>query len=107
MTSLDTTAIEIRRSQFALASVPVLALLTVAICVSMLILWLTTGVATQRQWPYLFLMKTDTALCLLILAMGLLGLWAKGPVFNLMGAACACLVIAFAAAMLAQYSLDI
>jgi two-component system CheB/CheR fusion protein len=107
MTPLDTTGIEMKRSKVVVASVPALALLTIAIALSMLILWLTTGAATQRQWPYLFLMKSGTALCLLILAIGLFGLWAKGRTINLMGAACACLVIAFAAAVLAQYSLSI
>jgi PAS domain-containing protein len=73
----------------------------------MLILWLAASAAQERQWPYLFLMKSDTALCLLILAIGLFGIWAKGRAFNFVGAACACLVIAFAAAALTQYSLSI
>ena len=106
-TPLDTTGIEMKRSKVVDASVPALALLTTAIALTMLILWLATGAATQRQWPYLFLMKSGTALCLLILAMSLFGLWAKGRAFNLMAAACACLVIAFAAAVLTQYSLAI
>ena len=107
MTPLDTTGIEMKRSEAVLASVPVLALLTAAICAFVLIIWLTTSAAQQRQWSYFFLMKSDTALALLILAIGLLGLWTKRYAFNLMGAACACLVIAFAIAALTQYSLSI
>ena len=107
MTPLDSTGIEMKRSKAVLASVPVLALLTAAICTFVLIIWLTTSAAQQRQWSYFFLMKSDTALALLILAIGLFGLWTKRYAFNLMGAACACLVIAFAAAALAQYSLSI
>jgi len=107
MTPLDNAGIEMKRSKVVLASVPLLALLTAVVSVSMLILWLTMSAAHQRQWPYLFLMKSDSALCLLILAIGLFGLWAKGQVFNFMGAACACLVIAFAIVVLTQYSLSI
>jgi PAS domain S-box-containing protein len=106
MTPLDKTGIEMQRSKVMLVYVPALASLAAVICISMLILWLTTSATTQRQWPYLFLMKADTALCLLILAIGLFGLWATGRVFNIIGAACACLVIAFAAAVLTQYSLS-
>jgi PAS domain S-box-containing protein len=107
MTPLDNTEIEMKRPKVVLASVPALALLAALISTSMLILWLTAGPAQQRQWAYFFLMKSDTALCLLILAIGLYGLWAKGRVFNLMGAACACLVIGFSIAMLTQYFLSI
>src|SRR3984885_14703663 len=103
-TPLDTTGIEMKRSKVGDVSVPALALLTTAIALSMLILWLATGAATQRQWPYLFLMKSGTALCLLMLAMSLFGLWAKGRAFNLMAAACACFANTFAAAVLTQYS---
>jgi PAS domain S-box-containing protein len=106
MPALDKLPIEMKRSQVVLASVPLLALLTSVISLSMLILWVTTSAEQQRQWPYLFLMKSDTALCLFILATGLFSLWVKGRVFNLVGAACACLVIAFAAAVLTQYSLS-
>jgi len=106
MPALDKLPIEMKRSQVVLACVPLLALLTSVISLSMLILWVTTSAEQQRQWPYLFLMKSDTALCLLILATALFSLWAKGRVFNLVGAACACLVIAFAAAALTQYSLS-
>jgi PAS domain S-box-containing protein len=107
MTALDNPAIEMKRSHVVRASVPVLALLTAVISLSILILWLTTSPAAQRQWSYLFLMKSDTALCFMILAIALLNLWAKGQVFNVVGAACACLVIAFAAAVLTQYSFSI
>jgi hypothetical protein len=84
VTTLDNTGIESKRSKVVLASVPVLALLTAAISVSMLILWSATSAGHQRQWPYLFLMKSDTALCLLILAIGLFSHWARGYIFNLM-----------------------
>jgi two-component system CheB/CheR fusion protein len=107
MTPLDETRIEMKRSEVVLASVPVFALLTAVISVSMLILWLTTSAAQQHQWLYLFLMKSNTALCFLILAIGLFGLRAQGRALNLVGALCACLVIAFAIAALAQYSLSI
>jgi PAS domain S-box-containing protein len=107
MNPFGNTSIEMKRSKVVLASVPVLALLTAAIAIPMLMLWLTASAAQQRQWPYLFLMKSDTALSLLILAIGLFGLWAKSRAFNLMAAACACLVIAFAAAVLTQYFLSI
>jgi len=107
MTPLDNPGIEMRRSKVVLASVPVLALLTALISISMLILWLMSSAAQQRQWPYFFLMKSDTALCLLVLAIALFGLWAKSDAFKLLGAACACLVVAFAAVMLAQYFLSI
>jgi len=43
---------------------------------------LTGSAAQQRQSPYLFLMNSDTALSLLILAIGLIGLWAKRRAFN-------------------------
>jgi PAS domain S-box-containing protein len=107
MTPLDITGIEVKRSKVVLASVPVLALLTAVISILVLIIWLTTSPAQQRQWPYFFLMKSDTALAFLILAMGLFGLWTKRYAFNLMGAACACLVVAFAAAVLTQYFVPI
>ena len=107
MTPRDNTVIEVKRSKVVLASVPVLALLTAIVSISILILWLTTSAAQQRQWRYLFLMKSDTALCFVILALGLFGLWTKRYAFRLMAAACACLVITFAAAVLTQYFVPI
>jgi PAS domain S-box-containing protein len=107
MIPLDNTSIEARRSKVLLATAPILALLTAVISVSMLVVWLTSSAAQQGRWPYLFLMKSDTALCLLVLAIGLLGLHSKGNAAKWMAAACAGLVIAFAAAVLTQYSLSI
>jgi hypothetical protein len=65
-----------------LATLPVWALFTAAISIPILTLWLTGSAAQQRQSPYLFLMNGDTALSLLILAIGLIGLWAKRRAFN-------------------------
>jgi PAS domain S-box-containing protein len=96
-----------KRSNVVLTSVPVLALLTALISIFVLIIWLTSSAAQQHQWPYFFLMKSDTALALLILAIGLFGLWTKGYAFNIMAAVCACVVIVFAAVVLAQYFVPI
>jgi two-component system CheB/CheR fusion protein len=103
MMPFDNAAIEARRSQIVQAFVPVLAILTSVISLSMLILWFAASAAQQRRWPYVFLMKSDTALSFLALSIGLLGVSRKDRAFNIVGGACAFLVIAFTAAMLVQH----
>jgi PAS domain S-box-containing protein len=105
--SPDNPGVEMKRSKVVRATVPVLAFLAAVICISMLVLWLTTNAEQQRQWSHLFLMKGDTALGLLVLAIGLFGLWNKSYAYNMMAVTCALLVIAFAAAVLTQYFVSI
>jgi len=102
-----TTILETRRAKIARASVPILALLTALIALSMLILWLTATPVRQHQWPHVFLMKSNTALSLLVLALCLFALWTERPVFKIAAAVCACLVIVFVAAVLTEYVVPI
>lgn len=98
----DNAAIEARRCKLVQAFVPVLALLAGAISLSILILWVVTSATQQREWSYLFLMKSDTALCFLALSIGLYGVSRKTRAFDIIGGSCAFLVIAFTTAMLTQ-----
>lgn len=103
MTSPAGMELDAKRAKIALRTVPILALITALISLSMLIAWATMSAAQQRQWPYLFLMKTDTAAALLLLSIGLLSLWSKRRASRSVGAVCACIVITLAMAILAQY----
>jgi hypothetical protein len=73
--SVDGSTAACRRVAWMQGTVPVLAAFVAAVAVSVLVAWSIGGPGFQQRWPELFVMKTNTAINLLLRAVALAGLW--------------------------------